>query len=184
MLNFVFILQNWMYLYGYSNHYPHPLKEKIGSKDSKTRSPQMQMKKVDALTLVRQHTANLHLSKQQIQNLNSEPSKRWLEMLFLLKLSLGIMNLQQKNQNCSSTWPLMEMSAKSTWICQTSIDTACVTDLGAVSARLASVASKNFGTALLLTIREARCTYDASLKKPSTLNTTAQPLPVFDCGFR
>lgn len=68
MPNFVFILQNWMYLYGCSNHNPDPLKEKIGSKDSKARSLQMQRKKVDALTLVRQHTANINLSNQQIRN--------------------------------------------------------------------------------------------------------------------
>lgn len=60
MPNFVFILQNWMYLYGCSNHNPDPLRENIGSEDSKN--------KVDARTLVRQHTADLNLSNQQIQN--------------------------------------------------------------------------------------------------------------------
>lgn len=162
MLNFVFIFQNWMYLYGCSNHYPDPLKEKIGSKDSKTRSPQMQMKKVDALTLVRQHTAITISQSNRFKTwIHTEPSKRWLEMLFLSKWSLGVMNLQQKKQNWAQIWNAHQLDPS--WRClqnqlgsvPTSTDTACVTDLGAMRARLTSVASKNFGTALLLTIKES-----------------------------
>ncbi len=172
-----------MYLYGCSNHYPDPLKENIGSKDSKTRSPQIQMKKVDARTLVRQHTANL--LKQQIQNLNSHWAIKEMvgDVISVEIISWNHESSTEETKLSSSSWPLMEMQNQLGSV-PTSTDTACVTDLGVMRARLTSVASKNFGTALLLTIKKARCTYDASLKKPSTLSTNAQPLPVFDCGFR
>ncbi len=143
-----------MYLYGCSNHYPDPLKETIGSKDSKTRSPQIQMKKVDARTLVRQHTANL--LKQQIQNLNSHWAIKEMvgDVISVEIISWNHESSTEETKLSSSSWPLMEMQNQLGSV-PTSTDTACVTDLGVMRARLTSVASKNFGTALLLTIKKS-----------------------------
>ncbi len=145
-----------MYLYGCSNHYPDPLKETIGSKDSKTRSPQIQMK-VDALTLVWQHTANLHLSKQQIQNLNSHWAIKEMvgDVISVEIISWNHESSTEEIWNAHQVDPSWRCLQNQLGSVPTSTDTACVTDLGVMRARLTSVASKNFGTALLLTIKES-----------------------------